>query len=145
MWDCLHRSGRGGRQRRPSLPEPGPFGANHAAVIGTLCGDARPGRSPVGAAVTILPIEFPVVDPERPPTLWAWARFDVEVPADLAHRYDVQTLTGGTPVLAAGQLSERWVIENGRSSRRGVIVADLVQPEAPDASGTTLTLQGRRS
>jgi len=94
MWDCLHLSGRGGRRpRRPPLLEPGPFfGTNHAAVIGTLCGDARPGRSPIGAAVTILPIEFPVVDPERPQVLWAWARFDVEVPDELARHYEVQSL-----------------------------------------------------
>lgn len=144
MWDCLHRSGRGGRRRRPSFPEPGPFGANHATVIGTLCGDARPGRSPIGAAVTVLPIEFPVVDPEHPQMLWAWARFDVEVPAELANRYEVQSLKGGTPILATGQLSERWVIESGRSSRRGVIVADLVQPDAPDAVGGLLVPQGHR-
>jgi hypothetical protein len=141
MWDCLHRPGRGGRRRRPSLPEPGPFGANHAAVIGTLCEDARPGRNPVGDAVTVLPIEFPVVDPEHPQVLWTWARFDVEIPVDLARHFEVQSLTGGTPIFAAGQLSERWVIENGRSSRRGVIVADLVQG---DAAGALLAPQGRR-
>ncbi len=144
MLDCLHRSGRGGRPpRRPSLPEQGPFGANHAAVIGTLCGDARPGRSPIGLAITILPIEFPVLDPEHPQVLWAWARFDVEVPEELAHRYEVHSLKGGTPIRATGQLSERWVIENGRSGKRGVIVADLVQPDAPDAAGGLLAPQGR--
>jgi len=141
MWDCLHRSGRGGRRRR-SLPEPGPFAHNHASVLGTLCGDARPSRSPVGSAVTILPIEFPVLDPERPQVLWAWARFDVEVPDELARRYEVRTLTGGTPILAAGQLSERWVIEDGRSSRRGVIVAELVQPHAAEAAGVLLAPAG---
>jgi hypothetical protein len=113
-------------------------------VIGTLTGDPRPGRSPVGARVTILQIEFPVVDPERPQVLWAWARFDIEVADELAERHEVKALKGGVPILAAGQLSERWVIEKGRSGRRGVIVADFVQPDAPDAAGTLLVPWARR-
>ncbi len=39
-------------------------------------------------------------------------------------------------MLAAGQLSARWTIEGGHTSRRGVIVATLVKagppPEQPD-------------
>lgn len=98
----------------------------------------------MGARVTILQIEFAVVDPERPQVLWAWARFDIEMADELAERHEVKALKGGVPILAAGQLSERWVIERGRSGRRGVIVADFVQPDAPDAAGTLLVPWARR-
>jgi hypothetical protein len=98
-------------------------------VIGRLTKDARPGRSPVGDPVTLLEVEFPVDDPQHPKVLWTWARFGVEVPDELAVRHQVKALRGGVPIFASGQLSERWVIESGRSSRRGAIVADLVYPD----------------
>lgn len=139
---CGHRAGRAGR--RLQLPDATSPRLNYSVLTGTLIADPRLGRSPVGDPVTLLQIEFPVTDPERPQLLWTWARFDVEVPAELGRHYEVQSLKGGTAILASGQLSERWVIENGRSSRRGVIVADLVQPDAPDSAGGRLAPLGRR-
>jgi hypothetical protein len=80
--------------------------------------------------VTLLRIEFPVADPDHPQTLWIWASCLVEVPVDRARR-EVEQLHGGASVLAAGQLSERWMIEGGHTSRRGVIVATLVKAGPP--------------
>ncbi len=94
---CGHRTGRAGR--RLQLPGATSPRLNYSVLTGTLIADPRLGRSPVGDPVTLLHIEFPVTDPERPQVLWAWARFDVEVPAELVHRYEVQSLKGGVPIL----------------------------------------------
>lgn len=82
------------------------------------------------AEVAEAAVEFPVADPDHPGSLWTWASCLVEVPGDQARR-DVEALHGGAPVLAAGQLSARWMIEGGHTSRRGVIVATLVKAGAP--------------
>lgn len=128
---CAHRAGAGKAQHRLRLPDSNPPGLNHSILTGTLLGDPRPGRSPVGEPVTLLGVEFPVADPESPQTLWTWATCEVEVPAALAERHDVHELEGGAAILAAGQLSERWAISDGRSSKRAAIVAALVQPGQP--------------
>ena len=52
---------------------------------------------------------------------------------------------GGAPILAAGQLSERWMIEDGRSGKRGVIVAALVHPGTPPDQPDELFIAGGRS
>lgn len=125
------RSGEGWRAR---LPASAPRDINHAVLTGMLSADPRPCRSPSGDPVTLLRVEFPVADPERPEMLWTWASCLVEVPTGRAGR-DVEELRGGVPVIAAGQLSERWVIEDGHTSRRGVIVAALLKsgpPEMPE-------------
>jgi hypothetical protein len=75
----------------------------------------------------LLRIEFPVADLARPRRLWTWASIGIEVPDDLARRR-ARELQGGTPVLVAGQVSERWVIEDGCSCRRGCIVATHLHP-----------------
>jgi hypothetical protein len=75
-----------------------------------------------------------VIDPDRPRSLWRCAACLVEVPADRS-KEDVEELRGGSPVLAAGQISDRWTIEGGHTSRSGVIVATLVKggpAEAPE-------------
>lgn len=46
-------------------------------------------------------------------------------------------LEGGAPILAAGQLSERWVISDGRTSKRAAIVAALVHPWLPAQAMTS--------
>jgi len=48
-------------------------------------------------------------------------------------RREVEELRGGSPVLVAGQISDRWMIEGGHTSRCGVIVAALVKAGPPDA------------
>ena len=124
--------GRSGNGRRPPFPESTPPEINHAVLTGTLNGDPQEGRSPTGDPVALLRIEFPVADPEHPQALWTWASCLVEVPDDRA-RQGVEELQGGASVLAAGQLSDRWMIENGHTSRRGVIVAALVKSGPPPA------------
>jgi primosomal replication protein N len=99
---------------------------NHVVVTGTLSADPLPGRSPAGNPVILLWVEFPVVDPAHPEALWTWASCLAEVPDGRAQQ-DVKKLQGGTAILVSGQLSDRWVIENGHTSRRGVIVASLVK------------------
>ncbi|HVY78867.1 MAG TPA: hypothetical protein VG898_10205 [Solirubrobacterales bacterium] len=132
MSGCRHSSGRPGRRLR--LPEPCPPGVNYSILSGTLACDPWPGRSPTGNPVVFLRIEFPVAEPDRPQVLRAWASCEIEVAAELAERQEVADLQGGSAVFAAGQLSERWVIEGGRSSRRNVLVAALVNPgPAPPA------------
>jgi hypothetical protein len=106
-------------------------------------GDPRPGRNPVGDPVTLLRMEFPVADPSQPQLLWGWGNFDVEVPEEIASRR-VTELEGGAPVLAAGRLSERWVIENGRSCKRGVIVVALIHSGPPPEPLDELLLPGGR-
>jgi hypothetical protein len=117
-----------------TLPTGGPPEINHAVLTGRLSADPEEGRSPVGERVTLLRIEFPVIDPDRPRSLWRCASCLVEVPADRSAK-DVDQLRGGSPVLAAGQISDRWTIEGGHTSRSGVIVATLVKggpAEAPE-------------
>jgi hypothetical protein len=50
------------------------------------------------------------------------------VPDALAERHGIRELEGGAPILAAGQLSERWAISGGQSGKRAAIVAALVHP-----------------
>jgi hypothetical protein len=126
---CGHRAGR--RRGRRRFPESKPPGLNHSVVTGTLIDDPRPGRNPVGEPVTFLRVEFPVADPEHPQLLWTWASCDVEVSEALTEQPGVRELQGGASVMVAGQLSERWMIFDGRTSRRGVIVAALVHPGPP--------------
>jgi hypothetical protein len=133
-------SQRSGRRLR--FPESNPPGLNHSIVTGTLLGDPSPGRNPIGEAVTLLRVEFPVADPERPQMLWTWATCEVEVPAALADRHDIHELEGGAAILAAGQLSERWAISGGRSSKRAAIVAALVHPGQPPSHDELLVPGG---
>ncbi len=54
-----------------------------------------------------------------------------------ARREDIEELRGGMSVLAAGQISDRWTIEGGHTSRSGVIVATMVKGgpvEAPEGA-----------
>ncbi|SRR5260370_39403458 len=136
---CVHRAGRG----RLCLPESNPPGLNHSILTGTLTDDPRPGRNPVGERVTLLRVEFPVADPERPQMLWTWASCEVEVPDALADRHAIRELEGGAPVLAAGQLSERWAISGERSGKRAAIVAALVHPGPPPSHDELLIPGGR--
>jgi len=116
---------------RMRLPGSKPPGLNHAVLTGTLLDDPRSGRNPIGEPVTLLRIEFPVADPEHPQMLLTWASCEVEVSAALAEQHGIRELEGGAPILAAGQLSERWVSARGRSSKRSAIVAMLVHPGPP--------------
>jgi hypothetical protein len=121
---------RNGSDDGPSgVPSPDrvPPGLNHCVLTGELTGEAKEGRSPSGEPVALLRIEFPVADLAHPRRLWKWASIGIEVPDDLAQRRAGELL-GGAPVLVAGQVSERWVIEDGRSCRRGCIVAAHLHP-----------------
>jgi hypothetical protein len=100
-----------------------------------LGADPQEGRSPAGEPVRLLRVEFPVIDPDRPRSLWRCASCLVEVPAG---RSDGEELRGGMPVLAAGQLSDRWTIEGGHTSRSGVIVATTVKAGPAEASAGIL-------
>lgn len=126
---------RPGNGRRATFPVSTPPEINHAVLTGRLGGEPQPARGPTGERVTLLRVEFPVADPGRPWAPWTWASCLVEVPGDRAGR-DVEELHGGASALAAGQLSARWMIEGGHTSRRGVIVASLLKagapPERPD-------------
>jgi hypothetical protein len=143
MSGCTHR-GKRHSQHRLRLPESTPPGLNHSILTGTLMDDPRLTRNPVGDPIILLRIEFPVADPERPQVLWSWATCEVEVPAALAERHSIRELQGGAPILAAGQLSERWAITDGRSSKRGVIVAALVHPGPPPDQPDELSIRGGR-
>ncbi len=114
---------------------------NHAVVTGRLSAEPQEARNPHGDRVTLLRIEFPVADPKHSQTLWAWASCLVEVPGDRAGQ-EIERLQGGVPVLAAGQLSERWMIEGGHTSRRGVIVATLVKAGPPTQLTRSLFVNG---
>ncbi len=130
-------SGRSSRtgNRRGLFPASTPPQINHAVLTGQLTAEPQETRSPLGGRVTLLRVEFPVADPDHPQAPWTWASCLVEVPGDRARR-EIEELHGGASVLAAGQLSDRWMIEDGHTSRRGVIVATLVKagppPEQPD-------------
>jgi hypothetical protein len=139
---CAHRAGRG--RQRLRFPDSNPPGLNHAILTGTLIDDPRPGRNPVGQPVTLLRVEFPVADPERPQMLWAWASCEVEVPATLAERHGIRELEGGAAILAAGQLSERWAISCGRSAKRAAIVAAMVHAGPPPGHDELLIPEGRQ-
>lgn len=117
-------------QRRPLLPA-SPLAINHAVLTGTLTAEPQPARGPTGEDVTLLHVAFPVVDPDHPRMLWTSASYLVEVPAARAKR-DIEQLQAGASLLAAGQLSERWMIENGHTSRRGVILATMVKSGSPE-------------
>lgn len=106
----------------PSLPPR----LNHSVLTGTLSADPEPARGPTGVRVTLLRVEFPVADPDRSLSLWRSASCFVEVPEGRSAQ-DMEELRGGSEVLAAGQLSDRWVIEGGHACRRGVIVANVVK------------------
>jgi hypothetical protein len=138
---CVHRAGRA--RHRLRLPESNPPGLNHAILTGTLIDAPRPGRNPAGQPVTLLPVEFPVADPERPQMLWTWVSCVVEVSDALTDRHGIRELEGGAPILAAGQLSERWVISDRRTSKRAAIVAALVHP-GPPLSHDELLIPGGR-
>lgn len=108
----------------------------------TLSADPQEGRSPTGDRVTLLRIEFPVADPDHPQALWTWASCMIEVPGDRA-RGKAEELRGGASVLVAGQLSDRWMIEGGHTSRRGVLVASLIHPGPPsDRRGDLFVVGG---
>ena len=112
----------------------GPPEINHAVLTGRLSADPQEGRSPTGERVSLLRVEFPVTDPDCPRSLWRCASCLVEVPTSRSAR-DIEELRGGMAVLAAGQISDRWTIEGGHTSRCGVIVATLVKGgplEAPE-------------
>lgn len=125
-----HRAGRRNGYRL-RLPESNPPGLNHSILTGTLLDAPRPGRNPIGEPVTLVTVEFPVADHKHPQTLLTWASCEIEVSAALAEQHGIRGLEGGAPILAAGQLSERWVSSDGRSSRRSAIVAMLVHPGPP--------------
>jgi len=113
----------------------GPPDINHAVLTGRLSADPQEGRSPTGEPVRLLRVEFPVSDPDRPRSPWRCASCLVEVPAA---RSEVEELRGGMPVLAAGQISDRWMIEGGHTSRSGVIVASMVKAGPAEASAGIL-------
>jgi len=119
------RGGRG-EDLPPLVPVSAPPELNHAVLTGRLSADPQEGRSPTGEPVSLLRVEFAVIDPDRPRSLWRCASCLVEVPAARSTG-DVEELRGGMPVLVAGQISDRWTIEGGHTSRSGVIVAAHVK------------------
>jgi hypothetical protein len=121
--------------RRVPFPPLEPPGLNHVVVTGMVSAQPQPARGPTGEPVTLLRVEFPVAHPDHPQVLWAWASCMVEVPAST----EIEQLHGGAPVVAAGQLSDRWVIENGHTSRRGVHRRDAPQG---GSVGTPLAIVG---
>jgi hypothetical protein len=114
-----------------ALPTGEPPQINHAVLTGKLSADPQEGRSPAGEPVRLLRVEFPVIDPDCPRSLWRCASCLVEVPAG---RSDGEELRGGIPILTAGQLSDRWMIDGGHTSRCGVIVASMVKAGPTEAS-----------
>jgi hypothetical protein len=98
----------------------GPPALNHCVLTGELSAEPQEGFSPAGDSVVFLRIEFPLADPVHPRALRAWAGIGVEV-VDAPGRARASRFVGGTPVLVAGQVSERWVIEGGRTCRRNLI------------------------
>lgn len=118
---------------KPPFVDAVPPGINHAVLTGRLSSDPQRGRSPVGDPVTFLRVEFPVADPERPRGQSRLATCLVEVPTSCSKRA-FEDLRGGVAVLAAGQLSDRWVMEGGHTSRSGVIVASLIKAGLSEGS-----------
>jgi hypothetical protein len=117
---------------RRLFPESEWPGLNYAVVSGKLLGEPRQGGGPGGDSVLIAEVEFPVAHPEHPRLLWAYASYEVELPGDLGGQ-EVEALPKGTAVLVAGQLSERLLLQDSRSSRSGAIVASLLRVEPPAA------------
>jgi hypothetical protein len=141
MSGCVHRAGKCSR-RRLHLPESTPPWLNHSILTGTLTDAPRPSRSPVGNPITLLRVEFPVADPERPQMLLTWASCEIEVPDALAGEHGIQELQGGAPILAAGQLSERWMISDGKTCKRAAIAAALIHPGPPPDQSDQLLIPG---
>ena len=102
-------------------------------VTGRLLGEPREGGGPGGSPVLVADLEFPVAHPEHPRLLWTYANYAVEVPGDVGGG-DVEELHKGTPVLVAGQLSERLSLQDGRSERSPALVASLLKI-GPQAEG----------
>lgn len=127
-------AGRNGGQRCLGFPFPEstPPRINHSVLTAKVNSEPREGRGPNGDPVTLLLVEFPVADPTHPRLLRTWASCLVEV-TDEGARDTARELHGGAPVLMSGQLSSRWVIENGETSRRGVIVATLLKAGPSDS------------
>lgn len=121
---CKRVGHRQRRDERPPFPQSIPPGLNYAVVTGTLIADPiEDEKGPDGDPVTLLEIKFPVAHPEDPRLLWTYAFYDVEVPPKVCRR-DIEELRKGTPVLVAGQLSER----PDRMGAHAAIVATLVKP-----------------
>jgi len=122
--------------------QPGPPALNHCVLTGELSTDPQEGRSPAGDPVVLLRIEFPVADLSHPRALWTRAGIGVEV-VDAPARARASRLHGGTPILVAGQISERWMIERGRSQRRNFLLASLIDSgHPPGAPGDVLLTAG---
>lgn len=121
------------RARRTLFPESSPPGLNYAVVTGKLLEEPREGGGPGGNPVLVADLEFPVAHPEHPRLLWAYATYTVEVPGDVGGR-DVEGLGKGTPVLVAGQLSQRLSLQDGRAERDPAILASLLKV-GPQAEG----------
>lgn len=126
---CRRCGQRPGRRRL--FPESTPPGLNYAVVTGKLLGDPAEGGGPGGTPVLVMEVEFPVAHSEHPRLLWATAAYEVEVPGDVGGRH-VEELRKGAPVMVAGQLTERWSLQDGRASRRGAIIANLIHPGQAD-------------
>jgi hypothetical protein len=124
---CHRRAGR------RLFPEASPPGLNYAVVTGRLLGEPREGGGPGGNPVLVADLEFPVAHPEHPRLLWTFASYAVEVPGDVGGG-DVEELRKGTPVLVAGQLSQRLSLKDGRSDRSPALVASLLKV-GPQAEG----------
>jgi hypothetical protein len=105
------------------FPKSVPPGLNYAVVTGTLISDPIEDEGPGGEPLTLLEIKFPVAHPEDPRLLWTYAFYDVQVPAKVGGQ-DIEDLREGTPVLVAGQLSER----PDRVDTQAAMVAILVKP-----------------
>lgn len=129
---CRRCGQRPGRRRL--FPESTPPGLNYAVVTGKLLGDPAEGGGPGGTPVLLMEVEFPVAHPEHSRLLWATAAYEVEVPGDVGSRH-VEELRKGAPVMVAGQLTQRWVLQDDRASRRRAIVANLIHPGQPDIQG----------
>jgi hypothetical protein len=127
---------------RPRFPESIPPGLNHSILTGKLMDSPQLSKSPAGDPITLLQVKFPVADPEHPQRLWAWASCEVEVPDALADRHGIRELQGGASILVAGQLSERWVVADGRKAKRGAIVAALVHPGPPSTQPHEMPMSG---
>jgi hypothetical protein len=112
--------------RGARTPSSVPAEINHVVITGTLTADPQEARGPTSHPVNLLQLEFPVPDPDDDRVLWKWASCLVEVPCGRSER-DIETLRCGAPVLVSGQLSNRWMIEGGHSSQRGVVLASLVK------------------
>lgn len=96
-------------------------------------------RSPVGDPVTLLRIEFPGRRPRAPAGVVGVG--EGRSAGALAERHSIRELQGGAPILAAGQLSERWAITDGRSGKRSAGIAVWVP--VPEETHVVQSLLGR--